>query len=296
MELRHLLYFKTVAETLNFTRAAEQLHISQPPLSRQIKELEQELNVQLFDRNHKRVTLTDSGKYFKRKVDEILQTLEEAKATAKQIHNSISGELKIGYISSVYQSDMAEVLKSMHDVFPFSKASLYEVPTLHQIRDLEIGNLDVGILRAPVTSDQLSIKSLYFESFVLAIPAADPHLDEKQDLKLFLKNRPFIFFNKDYAPNYHQKLLEICQRIGFTPDITHEANNVHSILQLVEANLGVSILPKTLKKQYGNMRLTFIELDHIPVQTEVVLAYKKSNSNLLLKWFIDHFEKVITHK
>lgn len=296
MELRHLLYFKTVAETLNFTRAAEQLHISQPPLSRQIKELEQELNVQLLDRNHKRVTLTDSGKYFKRKVDEILQTLEEAKATAKQIHNSISGELKIGYISSVYQSDMAEVLKSMHDVFPFSKASLYEVPTLHQIRDLEIGNLDVGILRAPVTSDQLSIKSLYFESFVLAIPAADPHLDEKQDLKLFLKNRPFIFFNKDYAPNYHQKLLEICQRIGFTPDITHEANNVHSILQLVEANLGVSILPKTLKKQYGNMRLTFIELDHIPVQTEVVLAYKKSNSNMLLKWFIDHFEKVISHK
>ena len=87
--------------------------------------------------------------------------------------------------------------------------------------------------------------------------------------------------------------MEICQRMGFTPDITHEANNVHSILQLVEANLGVSILPLTLKKQYDKMKLSFIELNNIPVHTEVVLAYKQTNKNPVLKWFIEHYERVI---
>lgn len=93
MELRHLLYFKTVAEELHFTKAAIRLFISQPPLSRQIKELEQELGVQLFTRNNKRVTLTDAGKYFKNEVDAIFAQLEESKNIVRQIHLSVSGEL-----------------------------------------------------------------------------------------------------------------------------------------------------------------------------------------------------------
>ena len=293
MELRHLLYFKTVAEELNFTKAAAKLHISQPPLSRQIKELEEELSAQLFIRNNKRVSLTDAGRYFKGEVDVIFDKIEETKSVTREIHANISGELKIGYISSVYQSYLAEVLKAMHEEFPYLKTSLFEVPTMHQVRDLEQGKLDVGILRAPIMSDKLTVNSLYFDPFVVVIPFTDRTFQNQEELATFLKKRPFIFFNKDFAPNYNQKLMEICQRMGFTPDITHEANNVHSILQLVEANLGVSILPLTLKKQYDKMKLSFIELNNIPVHTEVVLAYKQTNKNPVLKWFIEHYERVI---
>ncbi|MEO6849180.1 MAG: LysR family transcriptional regulator, partial [Mucilaginibacter sp.] len=130
MELRHLLYFKTVAEELHFSNAALKLFISQPPLSRQIKELEEELGVQLFTRKNKRVSLTDAGKYFHKEVNDIFTRLEETTSMVKQIHKCESGELKIGYISSVYQSHLADVLKAMRNAFPHIKTCLFEVPTL----------------------------------------------------------------------------------------------------------------------------------------------------------------------
>lgn len=289
MELRHLLYFKTVAEELHFTKAATRLFISQPPLSRQIKELEEELGIRLFTRDNKRVALTDAGKYFKTEVDAIFSKLEESKSIARQIHLSVSGELKIGYISSVYQSDLAEILKAMRTAFPFIKTGLFEMPTVTQIAALEQGKLDVGILRAPVLSEKLTVKTLFFDPFVVVIPLTSKKIETSKELAVFLKKSPFIFFNKEFAPHYNNKLMEICKRMQFTPDITHEANNVHSILQLVEAGLGVSILPLSLKQQYAHLNVLFMELEDIPVNTEVVVAYKQHNSNPALKWFIDHY-------
>jgi DNA-binding transcriptional LysR family regulator len=290
MELRHLLYFKTVAEHLHFRNAATSLFISQPPLSRQIKELEEELGVQLFLRNNKRVILTDAGKYFKDEVDAIFIRLEESKIMARQIHLAESGELKIGYISSVYQPHLAEVLKSLRQVFPHIKTSLYERPTIKQIEALEQGKLDVGILRAPVNSEKLQVQTLYFDPFMVIIPSVNKNYNYTE-LVDFIKNKPFIFFNKEYAPYYYSKLIEICNRMGFKPDITHEVNNVHSIVQLVEAGLGVSIVPSSLKQQYAGLQLSFIELEDIPVTTEVVLAYKQSNLNAALIWFIANYNK-----
>ncbi|MCC8427063.1 LysR family transcriptional regulator [Mucilaginibacter sp. UR6-11] len=290
MEIRHLLYFKAVAAHLHFRNAAASLFISQPPLSRQIKELEEELGVRLFLRNNKRVALTDAGKYFAASVDSILNQLEESKNVAKQIHLAAdSGELKIGYISSVYQPHLAEVLKALRSVFPYIKTSLYERPTIKQIEALEQGKLDVGILRAPVQSAKLTVQTLFFDPFMVVMPSVGKKFSSNQQLAEFIKNKPFIFFNKEYAPQYFDKLVEICHRLGFEPDITHEVNNVHSIVQLVEAGLGVTILPLSLKQQYAGLQLSFAELRDIPVNTEVVLAYKKANLNGALKWFIKNY-------
>lgn len=289
MEIRHLLYFKTVAEELHFTTAAAKLFISQPPLSRQIKELEDELGVQLFTRTNRHVALTDAGKYFKTEVDAILARLEETKSIVKQIHESESGEFKIGYISSVYQTHLAEVLKAMHQLFPYVTTSLYEVPTVIQVQELEQGKLDAGILRAPVQSGKLTVKSLFFDPFMVVLPKQGNLVTTQKELIAYIKNSPFIFFNKAYAPYYNDKLMEICGRMGFTPAITHEANNVHSILQLVEAGLGVSILPASLKQQYGYLQVSFINLEDIPIHTEVVLAYKASNKSAALQWFIANY-------
>ena len=291
MELRHLLYFKTVAEQLHFRKAASKLFISQPPLSRQIKELENELGVLLFTRKEKRVALTDAGKYFKTEVDAIFARLEESKNIVQQIHNSESGELKIGYISSVYQSDLADVLIAMRDVYPYIKTNLFEIPTSAQIKGLEQGSLDVGILRGPVHSDQLKVQTLFLDPFVVVAPAKNGKYKKQEQLAAFLKSSPFIFFSRDIAPHYNDKLIEICARMGFKPDIVHEANNVHSILQLVEAGLGVSILPYSLKQQYGYLKVSFIDLKDTPVTTEVVLAYKQINKKASLKWFIENYYK-----
>lgn len=291
MELRHLLYFKTVAEQLHFRKAAAKLFISQPPLSRQIKELENELGVVLFARKEKRVTLTEAGKYFKGEVDAIFSRLEEAKNIVHQIHNSESGELKIGYISSVYQSHLADVLIAMRDVFPYIKTNLFEIPTSAQIKGLEQGTLDVGILRGPVHSEQLKVETLFLDPFVVVAPASKGKYRKQEKLAAYLKDSPFIFFSRDIAPHYNDKLIEICARMGFKPDIVHEANNAHSILQLVEAGLGVSILPYSLKQQYSSLKVSFIELKDTPVNTEVVLAYKPNNKKVALKWFIENYHR-----
>ncbi|MFD0749546.1 LysR family transcriptional regulator [Mucilaginibacter calamicampi] len=289
MEIRHLIYFKTVAQHLHFRNAADALFISQPPLSRQIKELEEELGARLFTRNNKRVALTDAGKYFLAQVHTILASLEESKHTVKQIHEAESGDLKIGYISSLYQPHMAGVLKAMRINFPHVKTSLYERPTVKQIEALEQGKLDVGILRAPVHSDKLKVHSLFFDPFMVVMPSGNGRFKNYEELAAQIKNKPFIFFNKEYAPHYHSCLLEICNRLGFSPTIVHEANNVHSILQLVEAGLGISILPLSVKNE--NASLSFIPLDKIPVKTEVVLAYRPGPGNTALNWFVKNYPK-----
>lgn len=289
MEIRHLIYFKTVAEELHFGNAALKLFISQPPLSRQIKDLEEELGVLLFTRNNRTVKLTDAGKYFKEEVDLLIARLEESKSIVKQIHQNESGELKIGYISSVYQSHLADVLKAMRQIYPYIKTNLFEIPTLTQIKDLEQGNLDVGILRAPVNSDSLVVQTLFFDPFMVVVPGQNVSFESNYEMADYLKGSPFIFFNKNYAPEYNAKLIEICGRLGFKPEIVHEVNNVHSILQLIEAGLGVSILPCSLKKQYGSLNVSFFDLINIPVNTEVVLAFKQSNRNPALKWFIENY-------
>ncbi|MFD2147128.1 LysR family transcriptional regulator [Mucilaginibacter antarcticus] len=194
--------------------------------------------MQLFLRNNKRVALTEAGKYFATSVDNIFAILEESTNIARQIHNAAdSGELKIGYISSVYQPHLAGVLKSLRQQFPYIKTSLYERPTIKQVGSLEQGQLDAGILRMPVNSDKLEIKTLFFDPFMVVMPKSDKG-PERKNIADYIRDKPFIFFNKEYAPHYYDKLIEICYRLGFKPDITHEANNVHSIVQLVEAGLG----------------------------------------------------------
>lgn len=288
MELRHLLYFKTVAEELHFRKAAAKLFISQPPLSRQIKELEEELGAILFDRSNRKVSLTDAGVYFKKEVDKIFGGLAESKNTVQQIHQAVSGELRIGYISSTFHENLVDILKEMQVVFPHVKIKLYEIPSVKQIAALEAGKLDVGIIRAPVKSEKLEVQHLFIDPFVL-ISKENLETKNEEALKTHLKNEPFIFFNQDYAPHFYQKLIEICFRLGFSPEVNHEANNVHSILQLVEKGLGITILPASLAKQYQHLAVNFKPLKLDQIFTEVVILKHTSNKNEATDWFINRY-------
>lgn len=295
MELRHLLYFKTVAEELHFRKAALKLFISQPPLSRQIRELEEELGARLFERSNKKVSLTPAGTYFKKQVDSIFSQLTETKNVVKQLHDNISGELKIGYISSTYHQQLMDTLKEMRAVFPLLSVKLYEIPTVKQVKALEEGKLDIGIMRAPLNSDQLTVVSLFQDPFVIALPDHAPPVNHLSQWSKYLAQQPFIFFNRDYAPVYHQKLVEICQRMGFTPEITHEANNVHSILRMVAHGAGVSILPSAIKDHFPELKIRYIDLSELAITSEVVLACRSQQHNEAITWFIKkysrHFQK-----
>lgn len=285
MEIRHLIYFKTVAEELHFGRAAERLFMSQPPLSRQIKDLEDELGVILFFRTNKRVELTEAGKYFLEEVVEILQNIEHSKTITKQIHNNISGEFKLGYISSTPKKMLATVLKHIQQKFPYLRVSLFETSTHKQKLALENGKLDLGIMRSPIYSSELLTTSLFEDPMVIVGPTQIVF----SDINFF--NESFISFNQKYASEYHRHVINTCNRMGFEPKIVHQSNSISSILELVSQGLGLAVVPASSIKQYPHLKLKTMAIEDIDSKTEIILVSNKKSKNSALGEFMDCIQK-----
>jgi DNA-binding transcriptional LysR family regulator len=278
MELRHLRYFLTLAEELSFVKAAEKLFISQPPLSRQIKELEEEMGVRLFLRNNKRVELTEAGRYFEREVRQLLQSLDRVTLKTQKISAHVSGEFRIAYISSTFSGHITELIKFLSEKYPYVNFRLYEVATAKQIEELEQGKLDLGIIRGPLKSPTIETLLWFKDSFAIVYNKHRLHLQSEKDLEK-LKNETFIFFNKDYAPYYYDALLQICAKYGFVPEVVHESNNVSSILQLIKDGLGSSILPYNIHKNNIHGEVGFLELKSANQFSEVLLATPRGDNS-----------------
>jgi len=282
MELRHLKYFLAVAEELNFTKAAEKLFISQPPLSRQIAELEEEIQARLFTRNNKKVALTEAGKYFKNEVTALFQNLERITAKTKKIAENISGEFRIAYISSIYSAVISDLIKHLKEQFPYVNFKLFEVSTTKQISALEQGKIDLGIIRSPVKSPKIKSQLWFQDGFSVVYNKNMIQIKSEKDIP-DLKEETFVFFNKDYAPHYHEVLLELCAFYGFEPQVVHESNNINSIVQLVKNGLGVSIVPSNIAKNNSDAEIGFIELKKVNLYTDVSLITSKEDNSEITK-------------
>lgn len=276
MELRHLKYFLAVAEELNFTKAAEKLFISQPPLSRQIAELEEELQAKLFIRNNKKVALTEAGNYFKEEVTALFQNLEHITVKTKKIAENVSGEFRIAYISSIYSSVISDLIKHLKAQFPYVNFKLFEISTTKQIDALEQGKIEMGIIRSPIQSPKIKSHLWFRDGFSLVYNKNAIHIKSENEI-LKLQDETFVFFNKDYAPHYHEVLLELCAFYGFTPKIIHEANNINSIVQLVKNRLGISIVPSNIARNNSDSEIGFVELKKVNLFTNVCLITSKED-------------------
>jgi DNA-binding transcriptional LysR family regulator len=282
MKLRHLKYFLAVAEELNFTKASEKLFISQPPLSRQIAELEEELQAKLFIRNNKKVELTEAGKYFEKEVKTLFQDLERISLKTKKIAENVSGEFRIAYISSIYSAVISDLIKHLKSQFPYVNFKLFEVSTTKQITALEQGKIEMGIIRSPIQSPKIKAHLWFQDGFSIVFNKNIIQLKSEKDI-LDLRDETFVFFNKDYAPHYHEVLLELCAFYGFTPKIIHEANNINSIVQLVKNGLGISIVPSNIAKNNQDSEIGFIELKKVNLFTDVSLITSKEDDSEITK-------------
>ena len=282
MELRHLKYFLAVAEELNFTKASEKLFISQPPLSRQIMELEEEIQARLFNRNNKKVELTEAGKYFEKEVKELFQNLERISLKTKKIAENVSGEFRIAYISSIYSSVISELIKHLKEQFPYVNFKLFEVSTTKQILALEQGKIELGIIRSPIKSPKIKSELWFKDGFSLVYTKSSIQITSETEIPK-LKNETFVFFNKDYAPHYHEVLLQLCAFYGFTPKVVHESNNINSIVQLVKNGLGISIVPSNIAKNNQDPEIGFIELKKVNLYTDVSLITSKEDDSEITK-------------
>ena len=290
MELRHLKYFLAVAEELNFTKAAEKLFISQPPLSRQIIELEEEVQARLFNRNNKKVELTEAGKYFEKEVKELFQNLERITVKTKKIAENISGEFRIAYISSIYSSVISELIKHLKEQFPYVNFKLFEISTTKQIVALEQGKIDLGIIRSPIKSPKIKAQLWFQDGFSVVYNKNVIQINSEKEIPN-LKDETFVFFNKDYAPHYHEVLLELCAFYSFTPKVVHESNNINSIVQLVKNGLGISIVPSNIAQNNQDPEIGFIELKKVNLHTDVSLITSKEDASEITRVAVEFLLK-----
>ena len=286
IELRHLTYFLAVAEELHFRKAAEKLFISQPGLSRQIKQMEALLQAQLFVRDNKKVALTPAGHYLKCRAEAIFHQLRETKRELQLIGDGDTGELRIGFLGSAMQNVIPELLVAVKERYPKIKTSLEERSNLEQVEAVLKDELDVGFVRLDRVPAALHMQTVFKDTFSLVLPESYPMLTrEYNGMQRFLED-DFILFSQDYSPYYYDTIMSICADAGFKPKVSHKSVHAHTIFKLVENNLGIAIVPSAL--QYGfQMRVKFIELKDVKQRALLSVIWKKENANPVLKNCLD---------
>ena len=248
LELRHLRYFIAVATELHFGRAAEKLHIAQPPLSHQIRQLETELGFELFTRTKRSVMLTPAGQAFLIQVNQIFQQLEQAIEIGRKTSRGELGQISIGFVGSATYNILPVMLQQFRDRYPEVQIELHELTTDRQLIWLREGKIDVGLMRPPISEPDVTSEIVFEEALIVALPANHPLATvDSIDLRL-LAREPFILFPRQLAPGLYDPIITICQAAGFSPVVVQECIQMQTTISLVSANLGVSIVPESIQQ------------------------------------------------
>jgi DNA-binding transcriptional LysR family regulator len=285
MELRQIKYFVTVAEELNFRRAAERLYMEQPPLSRQIQSLEAELGVELFHRSKRGVTLTAAGAAF---LDEARLTLAQAERAAKaarQIGEMQKQQITIGFSICAFNRVLPGIIQAFRQKFPDIKVTLAEMSTESQIQALLDEKIDIGFIYVPISQPEIETITLLCEPLVVALPPTH-HLASQEviDLKM-LADELFVVCPQYIKPDLYTQILNLCQKAGFTPNIIQEASPPEVQLALVESGMGISLVAAGAQIRH-NLNVVYRPLVECVPTLEIAAAWRKRNIPIVLKQFL----------
>lgn len=292
MDFRTIEHFLKLSETLNFRKAANEIYIAQPALSRQIMALEEELGVVLFDRNKRNVALTTAGEYFKEECERILEDFERVKQRTFQIHKGEGGEIKIAHSSSSMQFLLPNILAKIQAEMPLMKTNLNETTNLYGINALINRTIDVAFGPNMIVPKELNARTIYVENFVIILPQ-NHHLDTTNFESLAqLADENFILPPRSESSGYVESLEALCQSYGFIPKVAYQSGNSNTVLRLVEAGLGISIEPKSALSGQ-NMNVKFIELNNISLKSSMLMLWLRGREKEL-KPFFEIVEKVMS--
>jgi DNA-binding transcriptional LysR family regulator len=243
MELRHLRYFVTIAEEMNFGRAAKRLHISQPPLSQQIQDLEREIGVQLFDRSRRRIELTAGGEVFLAEAYRILAQVEQAVYLAQKAKSGQSGTLSIAFTGAAISGILPEILQVYQERFPEVELKLQEMALSEQSEALYTGQIEVSFALSPeaVVDENIVHEKLAECKMVVVLPEKHPLAQAEKVSLAQLAGEKWLWFPRRLNPTYHDRNLRMCEQAGFTPNIVQETTQPHLTFSLVAAGIGVAL-------------------------------------------------------
>lgn len=294
LDFSELHAFVVLAGELHFRKASERLFLSQPALSKKIQRLEEKLKGALFVRSRRRVALTDAGKSFLPKAAKLLQDAEDAVRETQAAIQGRAGSLRIGFgIASVSEIIPRTILR-FRKLYPEVELQMRELPSPAQVSSLIENRLDAGILRMPVTNRKLISISLFSEHLVLAAPADAPYRP-KEGINGF-RNSGFIFVSPSVSKLFHDRVLSLCLRAGFTPRVVQEANEILTILHLVRAGVGISLVPRSAVR-FKVPGVKFHELGWKEPLWRIGIAWNRNSERLpLISDLVEVVRAVVTNQ
>ena len=245
MELRHLRCFVALAEELHFTRAAERLHIEQPPLSRAIKELEDDLGAVLFVRNRRGTVLTEAGATFLQGVRRVFAALKQAQENAQAVAAGLSGSLRIAVSDGAIDPRLSALLARCREEEPEIEIRLSEVPLAEQLRGLRSGDFSIGFAHTAEVGDDIATEPLWHDSLVVAVPARHPLLSHKAVPLHQLASYPLVLCDPQICEGCYRELTRLLRPLEREPDIAEHVSSLDMMLTLVGAGYGVGFITAT---------------------------------------------------
>lgn len=279
MTFYQLRYFLTLAETLNYTKASQKLHITQPNLSKMIVNLEQEIGVQLFLRSKRNVRLTAAGQAFYEKASISLKAYENAVETARNIADGVTGKIEIGFLGTAMVHRMPALVKQFRREHPEIELHLTDYTYSPLLQDLLDDKLDIALLpdKELKGNPSISSKLLYADTMCAVLPRSH-HLAGEEEIEVTqLRNEPFVMMNPAVSIWDVNLVTNICLEQGFSPDISDQANSLNNLMMLVECELGVYILAEHMSR-YATKDLTFVRLKGYQHYFRIVAAWREGRN------------------
>lgn len=285
MEFRHLRYFLALSEELHFGRAARRLAISQPPLSLNIRQLEESIGAKLFHRNSKEVRLTAAGRAFVPAARALLEQATEAGRHAREVEQGFVGELQIGFVGSMLYRELPGVIQKFQARNPRLRLLLREMNSDHQMVELTHGQLDVGFVHTTRVAREMSRMLFSSEPFVCCLPQGHRFAQSRKLAVHRLEGEPLVMFSRAASPDYYERVLSICASAGFHPEIRHEARHWLSVVSMVAHGMGVALVPAALRRS-GIPGAVFVPIDAPEVQSQAFCVWRDANDNAGLQAFL----------
>lgn len=293
MELRHLRYFVTVAAERSFSRASEKLNIAQPPLSRQIQQLEAELGVQLLHRGRP-LTLTEPGRYFFEQALQVLQRTDEMRAMTRRIGTGKKRQFGVGFVESTLNEQLPELIRRFRLTTSDVEIVLLDLTTLEQTRALKDGRIDVGFGRLRYDVDGITRRVIHEEK--LSVVTARGHVLSRRKGPLKLRHTagmPLIVYPNAPRPSYADQVLSFYRELGVEPNVAFEVRQPWTALGLVAAGVGIALVPSSVRR-LGRDDVEYLTLDEPEISSPIIMGYRTNDNSPLLAHFlklIDEFDQ-----
>jgi DNA-binding transcriptional LysR family regulator len=288
IDLRQFRYFLAVSEELNFGRAAQRLHISQPPLSRQIRQLEDQLGVELFQRNRLGVALTAAGTAFLPEARRTLVQAEKAIAVAKAARGADGGQFVVGYTTVFDRSAIPDVCDRLRQRFPDWRIVSRGKHSISLVRDIKNGAMDAALIGLYTEPQGLKVETIFDEPFVAALPAT--HRLAKKRLIGFddLRGEPMFWFERRLNPGFYDYCQAFFEQIGFKPNAIPEPPDHHIMLGLIAEEQGIALIPASLRRvKYQGVVFRAMKDEPAKLRIGIAVAYSESNQSPVLHGFLD---------